>query len=290
MELLIFFIVIVIVISLKLVVKTPVNSTIVSLSKTNFYVSPFFIPEKLDADSVKILEKYSNYYRMLSAKQKKLFNYRVVKFLKYKEFIIKDSLVLTDTIQLLIAESALKLTAGLSYFTFADFEKLILFKGEFYSDVTKKWEKGETNLRGALVFSWKDFLDGDLNEEDNLNLGLHEFAHALMAQSIQPNMDSDAHFDSFITEYEDTLDAPGCFEKIKASHLFRNYAFRNKMEFFAVAVEHFFETPAEFRKVQPELYSLISRMLNQDTAAMYEQGSQPNAATDFSAGQSAILQ
>jgi hypothetical protein len=31
----------------------------------------------------------------------------------------------------------------------------------------------------AIVFSWKDFLEGYEYHNDNLNLGLHEFAHAI---------------------------------------------------------------------------------------------------------------
>ena len=55
----------------------------------------------------------------------------------------------------------------------------------------------------------------------------------------------------------------------KSHHYFRNYAFRNKMEFFAVAAEHFFETPVQFKKEIPELYKVISKMLNQNPAQLY---------------------
>jgi Mlc titration factor MtfA (ptsG expression regulator) len=47
------------------------------------------------------------------------------------------------------------------------------------------------------------------------------------------------------------------------SHFFRRYAFNNIEEFFAVAVENFFERPHQFRSELPHFYSLLARMFNQ---------------------------
>jgi hypothetical protein len=49
--------------------------------------------------------------------------------------------------------------------------------------------------------------------------------------------------------------------------LFRTYAGTNEEEFFAVAVEYFFEQPQLFLKEQPELYDLMRKLLRQDPAA-----------------------
>jgi len=201
----------------KFFLKAPSDRLVTSLTPSFFdFNFNLFIP-RLDDDSVKVLEQYSRYYRMLSPDQKILYGYRIIKFIEDKEFVKKDALDINNMVRVLIADSAVKLTAGLRYFKFADFEKIILFKGEFYSDVTKLWEKGEANPRGAIVMSWKDFLDGDLNDHDNINLGLHEYAHALMMQSLHQNMTSDAYFDSMIGEYEDTSKATGYLQKIKES-------------------------------------------------------------------------
>lgn len=56
---------------------------------------------------------------------------------------------------------------------------------------------------------------------------------------------------------------------VREHHFFRTYAFHNKMEFFAVAVEHFFETPACFKNDIPELYKIMCQMLNQDPTVIY---------------------
>ena len=58
------------------------------------------------------------------------------------------------------------------------------------------------------------------------------------------------------------------FEKVKESkNLFpylRQYAFVNEHEFFAVCVEHFFETPSTFLKEMPDVYQILTNLLNQN--------------------------
>jgi len=49
---------------------------------------------------------------------------------------------------------------------------------------------------------------------------------------------------------------------------FRNYAATNSSEFFAVAVEHFFETPCELQTSYPIIYSSLDRLLKQDPAKL----------------------
>lgn len=44
---------------------------------------------------------------------------------------------------------------------------------------------------------------------------------------------------------------------------FRDYAATNDHEFFAVAVENFFERPHEFHNHHPKLFGLMEEMLNQ---------------------------
>ncbi|MCF8368193.1 MAG: zinc-dependent peptidase [Bacteroidales bacterium] len=46
--------------------------------------------------------------------------------------------------------------------------------------------------------------------------------------------------------------------------MFRRYAQFNEQEFFAVAMENFFEKPENFKQELPILYNLLSGMLNLD--------------------------
>ncbi|WP_374707785.1 zinc-dependent peptidase [Flavobacterium sp. J372] len=47
-----------------------------------------------------------------------------------------------------------------------------------------------------------------------------------------------------------------------ASGYLRDYAYTNQFEFLAVVLEHFFETPTEFKQRFPELYGMVKRMIN----------------------------
>lgn len=46
-------------------------------------------------------------------------------------------------------------------------------------------------------------------------------------------------------------------------HFFQ-ICFKNIEEFFAVAVENFFERPALFKQAQPELYIILAQLFKQD--------------------------
>jgi len=64
------------------------------------------------------------------------------------------------------------------------------------------------------------------------------------------------------------------WEKMAAQHierlkqgpdlLFRRYAAENEYEFFAVAIEIFFERPFSLRAIHPEIYALLKGLLKQD--------------------------
>ena len=51
-------------------------------------------------------------------------------------------------------------------------------------------------------------------------------------------------------------------KKLISSRYFREYAYTNQYEFFAVLLENFIETPLEFKTQFPELYRHMKQMLN----------------------------
>lgn len=132
------------------------------------------------------------------------------------------------------------------------FDKIIIYPTSFYSIITKQYHKGEFNPRfKSIVFSWEDFLLGDIILNDNLNLGIHEFSHALTFHG-RKSKDVSARiyyrlFEEIISFMMDTTNA----ERIKQSGYFREYALTNKLEFVAVIMEHFFETPEDLQQQFP---------------------------------------
>ena len=119
-----------------------------------------------------------------------------------------------------------------------------------------------------MVFSWKDFEAGFRNGNDNLNLGLHEFSHALYFHSLKGRDQSSAVFRDTYVKVQKYLTEPGVLNGIVNSDYFRIYAYTNQLEFLAVIFEHFFETPTVFKSQFPELYNYVKEMINFDESLL----------------------
>lgn len=208
------------------------------------------------------LEKEYKFYRELNYDMKRVFEHRVASFMEQKTFITRDGLILRHHMKLLISAAAVQVTFGLRHYLLDRFEQFFIYPKKFYSKVTKQWTLGETNPRGAVVFSWEDFLFGMADDNDKLNLGFHEFAHALYVN--EKIYDLNPLFGKYYNVWMSEIKRIGKVDYIKEKNIFRRYAFTNHQELFAVGVEVFFEQPQEFRNDLPRMYKILSLMLNQD--------------------------
>ena len=126
-----------------------------------------------------IAENFS-FYNNLSTIDKRYFEHRVLKFIDAHTFTGREGVVVTKTMEILIASTAIMLTFGMRRYLFSQFENIIIYPKNYLSKVTNKRHQGETNPRlGTIVFSWDNFMDGINIEDNNLNLGLHELTHAM---------------------------------------------------------------------------------------------------------------
>ena len=103
------------------------------------------------------------------------------------------------------------------------------------------------------------------NERDGENLGIHEIAHALKLENIIKGNDESDFFDlSTYMDYKAL--AIEEVEKIKSDQVsfFRSAGGINEHEFFAVALENFFERPHQFFQYHSKLYGTLVRLLRQD--------------------------
>ncbi len=211
-----------------------------------------------------ILEKHFDFYNLLPQKSKKIFEYRVAKFISLKEFIPRNMDEVTEEMQVLIAASAIQLTFGLPKIFLRHFKYILVFPDDFYSQSSNKYHKGEVNpMKKAIVLSWKHFVEGYINNE-GVNLGLHEMAHALQLENIVENGEFDFLKDEDIKKWQDL--ATDEINKMKNGQatFFREYGSTNQAEFFSVAVENFFERPKAFNEYHTKLYRVMTDLLNQD--------------------------
>lgn len=246
-----------------------VRSYQVIKSLLDFFFKDFFnrhlIFRKLNSRSRAFLGRNFKFYQRLNGRDKLLFERRVQKFMNMKEFEPRGELKeVTVEMQTLIAASAIQITFGLPSVYFSHFDRILVYPDNYYSDITQHHHQGEVNTKGIIVLSWKNLLQGYAIENDGRNLGLHEMAHALkiadaMSGDEHDTMDYDAYH-AFIREARLEM------QKIADGHesFFRSYAATNDYEFFAVAVENFFERPLEFRDYHEKLFRLMTELLNQD--------------------------
>lgn len=215
-----------------------------------------------------LLEKFP-YYKALNEQNRNRFLARLFKFIEAKYFIPSGGTILTKEMTILISASAIQLTFGLNEYLLHTFKRIFIYPKEFYSKFNKRYHKGETNLGGAIIFSWNNFTSGYEDPTNNYNLGLHEMAHALRFNKFRSD-----EYDQFFDMYYEKWLLVANDEFIKLSNnipsYLREYAGANKEEFFAVCVEHFFETPHEFKKQLQEVYKHLSILLNQDPTKQFD--------------------
>jgi len=232
---------------------------------------------RIDQDEFeKILNLRFRYYHELSQDLRPRFLQRVIDFVGHKTFVPTHDILLTTEHKVLIAAAAVQLTFGLDKYLLEYFRSVIIYPREYYSAAGNAYHKGEVNARGAIVLSMEDFFFGYNSEEDGINLGIHEMAHALQLDYFL-QQDYEDFFGAYYVKWQQEAEKERRSVGDQGDELLRNYAFANPVEFFSVCAENFFERPKLFREKKPELYQRLSILLNQDPAEKYSMIKSPRS-------------
>jgi len=229
-----------------------------------FYVHFYPFLKKLKTSQKHILKSNFSFYNKLDEKHQSFFEHRVALFMKDKIFIGRDSFIVNDEVKVLISATAVMLTFGFRDFYIGLIDRILVYPEAFYSKTNTDYHKGEFNPKlRALVISWEDFKKGFDIANDNLNLGVHEFAHAIHLNSMKERDISSTIFSDSFRELTELLSSNASLRReLLDSKYFRNYAYTNQYEFVAVIIETFIETPHEFRSQFPSVYDKTKQMLN----------------------------
>jgi Mlc titration factor MtfA (ptsG expression regulator) len=231
--------------------------------KKPLYIHFYPFPKLLTVNQLEILSRDFQFYQQLSENNKKYFEHRVAKFISKKKFIGKDNFVITDEVKVLIAATSCMLTFGMRHYLYKGLEAIIVYPSVYLSTVSNEYHKGEFNPRMKVIaFSWEDFLEGFQNNNDNLNLGIHEFGHALHFYGLKSEDISALIFANMFEKISQQVNHKPNQQRLIESDYFRVYGYTNQFEFLAVILEHYFETPLEFKNEFPELFQNVSLMLN----------------------------
>jgi len=190
-------------------------------------------------------------------------------------------LELDDTIRVTIAGQAAMLLLAIEHDHYRNVKDILVYphaytgarpsqlQGGVMTDEPSE-RLGEAWLRGPVVLSWDAALAGGRRARDGRNVVYHEFAHKLdmldgVADGVpilEDRADYQRWYAAMMNEYQ-------ALKKDLArgrKGLLRPYGGSAPEEFFAVAVEVFFEQGARLKREAPELYGVLKGYFRQDPA------------------------
>ena len=225
--------------------------------------------------SASIKEQYDSiiyphipYYRSLVSEEKELFIKRVYVFQNNKHFHFLD-LEEDPEMPILVSAVAIEITFGLDNYLLPFFKNIFLISDVYQVLNREEWYLGHVAPSGIYI-SWKHFLEGFENSDDNFNAGLHEFAHAVQHQNFIEEKGIDWEFKEDFEKLSEVFGPILTQSLIEHKSYLRGYAFTNFQEFWAVSVEAFFENPQGLKDNVPGLYEKLCITLRQDPLAKYK--------------------
>ncbi|MCH2022195.1 MAG: zinc-dependent peptidase [Saprospiraceae bacterium] len=219
----------------------------------------------------KILEEYVHFYRVLSPNEKLRFETEIQIFL-HETRITGIKTEIDDVTRVLAAASA-----EIPVFSFPEWEyenlgEILIYPNAFTKDFKTKGEGrnitgmvGTGVMQGVMILSKPALIGGFKNSKDKKNVGIHEFVHLLDAADGKYDGIPELFMENqYIAPWLDIIHKET--EKINKGKSYMNpYGATNRIEFFAVASEYFFEHPHALEKNNPELYKILSIVFKQDT-------------------------
>ncbi|MFK8068758.1 MAG: zinc-dependent peptidase [Gammaproteobacteria bacterium] len=220
-----------------------------------------------------LIEKVA-FYRVLSEENKLLFEQRVSLFLQTTE-VEAGQFTVSDQDRLLVAASAVIPVWGLPKWHYFNLKAVYLLPASFninfecgQPDSNITGMVGTGPMAGKLALCRPALYQGFENSKDKQNVCIHEFVHLIDM--------ADGECDGYPERLKEHAFSIPWFElveqKIKAidnnKSNIRDYATTNRVEFFAVASEYFFERPKMLKNKHPKLFSSLSEIYQQDVMSI----------------------
>jgi Mlc titration factor MtfA (ptsG expression regulator) len=223
-------------------------------------------PRKITPEEIRFLDTYFPYFARLKPIHRKEFLKKLETILSTKRFIARGGLEeVTSEMEILIGATLAMVIFGWKRLRLVHFHTILVYPNAYYSTVNKVYHRGEVNPKhGLIVVSWKCFVEGMVDHSDGVNVGIHEIAHALkLANLIETDGEHEFKPNAW-SEYNQWV--PAELDKLRKGlpSLFRESAALNEHEFFAVALESFFERSQDLKNYHPKLYQTLVHLLRQD--------------------------
>lgn len=209
------------------------------------------------------LEYKISFYKNLNASNKRKFECNVKYFITKKEFEGRDGCLVTSEMKLLVAAAATQIAFGHFPTIYEHFRRIVIYPDKYFSGSTQRYHFGEVQSNGVIKLSWKSFTEGAAIHNDGIHVGYHEMAHALKIEDSTLHDMEHCFMDKYALQNFHKYANERIRNYTEGTYM-RNYAFSNSEEFFAVSIEYFFETPAQLKKHEPEVYNYLRTILNLD--------------------------
>ena len=218
--------------------------------------------------------------RRLPQDMHQIFGQKIQKFRRQIDFIGCDGLEISRNMELTIAAQACLLVVNTKAW-YNRLKTVLVYPGAFKSSVQEfdgtvmhEYEAvrlGESWLGGPVVLSWEHSASGALFEDDGHNLVIHEFAHQLDDLSgvtdAVPLLRDGQNYQEWRSVFEAAYQRHVVNVQRGRKTILDEYGAEDLIEFFAVAVEVFFEKPTKLKKQEPEIYEQLSLLLQLDPVA-----------------------
>lgn len=231
-----------------------------------FHINPFIKLKPLSPQQKSFLGENFAIYDRLPQRLKEKCEQRIIWFKGRKKFVFYGATTRKEELKLLLSASAVFMMLGLKdYRMIRSVRRIIVYPSQYYSKINRRHHLGEYNPGfKSVILSADKIWEGFKIPDDNVNLAIHEFAHALSFEMTKKGSWEARRFRVGLKKIKELFLREGYAQKLADSQYFREYGLTNLQEFFSVAVENYFETPSIFHDTFPELFDIIQRMLNFD--------------------------
>jgi len=231
-----------------------------------YQFNPFVKLKPLSEEEEDFISENFPFYKELPSELKEKCNERIIWFRSKKHFVFYGDINRREELKLLLSATAIIMTLGLrQYRMMRSLIRIIIYPSPYYSRINRRHHLGEYNSNfKTIILSADNIWHGFKNLTDNRNLAMHEFAHALSFELMKTSAWQGRKFRVGLRRIKKLFEQEDFLVKLAASQYFRKYGLTNLQEFFSVAVENYFETPAIFKNDFPVLFEELRTMLNID--------------------------
>lgn len=230
------------------------------------------ITSSLSDESRNYLLHQVAFYKALNEADRSLFDKRILLFLQTTQ-VLGNGVEIEQSDRLLVAAGAIIPVWKFIDWHYFNLKEVILVPNSFNEssqfgqpDSRIQGMVGTGPMSGKMILSKPALHHGFSNSKDKRNVAIHEFSHLIdMADGDCDGFPERLSEYAFCMPWFDLM-----YQKMEQIDNHQSninaYGATDKVEFFAVATEYFFERPGMLRKKHPQVYEALKDFYQQDIA------------------------